>query len=343
MSEQGSCTDITCDNEIKELYECYCCLRRVCLTHLIAHLEIIKQNKQQLDAIRHELNTVKNKLKLIVEEKQRIINQEHNLIEQAEQFLDVPSISIEKLQNLFEKLNQAIASNHSEEIIIKVEPSLSEPEYRSSVCKCNKENMNSDDVPKELEISKNDENSMDINQDLVDTVSVNETKKSTEAKIILPEQHLKEKHQVKSYRNRSDKCPLTFDGAFGLTKANHSIRLCGAQKHRRIYLYQHFRRLHHLKEVYAQRLMRAIAADLDPRITKLFHENEDPIIHSYDIPCPFSYEQINSPKYTEQNLDIPTCGTRFVKLYTFESHLRRYHKISSRLTQKILDDLVKVE
>ncbi|CAM2719083.1 unnamed protein product [Rotaria socialis] len=321
MSEQGSCTDITCDNEIKELYECYCCLRRVCLTHLIAHLEIIKQNKQQLDAIRHELNTVKNKLKLIVEEKQRIINQEHNLIEQAEQFLDVPSISIDKLQNLFEKLNQAIASNHSEEIIIKVEPSLSEPEYRSSVCKCNKENMNSDDVPKELEISKNDENSMDINQDLVDTVSVNETKKSTEAKIILP------------VRTTSK----------GKTSTNHSIRLCGAQKHRRIYLYQHFRRLHHLKEVYAQRLMRAIAADLDPRITKLFHENEDPIIHSYDIPCPFSYEQINSPKYTEQNLDIPTCGTRFVKLYTFESHLRRYHKISSRLTQKILDDLVKVE
>ncbi|CAF1938300.1 unnamed protein product [Rotaria magnacalcarata] len=340
MPELGSCTDITCDNEIKELYECYCCLRRVCLTHLIAHLEIIKQNKQQLDTICHKLNRVKNELKLIVEEKQLIINQELNLIEQAERFLDVRSISIDELQSLVEKVNQAVASNHPEEIIIKVEPSLSEAEYCSSVCKCNKENMNSDDAPKELKISKNNGSSMDINQDLVDTISVDETTKSTEAKRILSEQHLKEKHQVKSYTGCFEKCPLTFDGAYSLTTASHSIRLCAARTNGRVNLYMHLIRVHRFKKVYAKRLLQAVADGLDPRITKLFHENEDPIFRSCNVPCPFSYEQINSSKYTEQNLVIPSCGNRFVIYHSLGSHLRRYHKISDQLTQKILDDFI---
>ncbi|CAM4775625.1 unnamed protein product [Rotaria magnacalcarata] len=318
MPELGSCTDITCDNEIKELYECYCCLRRVCLTHLIAHLEIIKQNKQQLDTICHKLNRVKNELKLIVEEKQLIINQELNLIEQAERFLDVRSISIDELQSLVEKVNQAVASNHPEEIIIKVEPSLSEAEYCSSVCKCNKENMNSDDAPKELKISKNNGSSMDINQDLVDTISVDETTKSTEAKRIL------------SVRTTSK----------GKTSTSHSIRLCAARTNGRVNLYMHLIRVHRFKKVYAKRLLQAVADGLDARITKLFHENEDPIFRSCNVPCPFSYEQINSSKYTEQNLVIPSCGNRFVKYHSLRSHLRRYHKISDQLTQKILDEFI---
>ncbi|CAF4828594.1 unnamed protein product, partial [Rotaria sp. Silwood2] len=58
MPEIGSCTDITCDDEIKELYECHCCLRLVCFKHLAEYIEITKQNKRQLDNLRNELNTV---------------------------------------------------------------------------------------------------------------------------------------------------------------------------------------------------------------------------------------------------------------------------------------------
>ncbi|CAF1384956.1 unnamed protein product [Rotaria sordida] len=146
MTEKGSCTDITCDDEIKELYHCHCCLRLVCLTHLIRHVEITKQNKQRLDSLRNELNTVINTLKLIVEEKLITIKREQNLIEQANKFLDAPNSSIDELQNIFEQINQTIVSNRSEEMILKVEPSLSETKYCSCVYKCNMEHMNSNDA-----------------------------------------------------------------------------------------------------------------------------------------------------------------------------------------------------
>ncbi|CAF4008881.1 unnamed protein product [Rotaria sordida] len=185
MFELGLCTDITCNDEMKELFECYCCLRLVCLTHLITHLEVKKQNKQQLDDIRNQLNIVKNKLKLIVEEKLLTIKCEQNLIEQAERFLDMPSSSFDELQNLFENINQTIESNQSEEIMIKVEPLLSETKYCSCICICNKKNMNSNDGPKELQISKNDENLNDINRDFIDTIALDAATTTTEVKIIL--------------------------------------------------------------------------------------------------------------------------------------------------------------
>ncbi|CAF4071275.1 unnamed protein product [Rotaria sp. Silwood2] len=176
MPEIGSCTDITCDDEIKELYECHCCLRLVCLYHLNGHVEITKQNKQrQLYNLRNELNTVVNTLKLIVEEKLLTIEREQNLIEQAKKFLDVPSSSIDELQNIFEKINQTIASNRSEEIMLKVEPSLLETKCCSDVCKCNKENKN----------PNNDEYATDINHNFVDIISVGEPAESIQVNIII--------------------------------------------------------------------------------------------------------------------------------------------------------------
>ncbi|CAF4352821.1 unnamed protein product [Rotaria sordida] len=112
MPEIGQCTHITCDNEIKELYKCHCCLRLICLYHLNIHAEITKQNNnRRLDNLRNELNTVVNTLKLIVEEKLLTIEHEQNLIKQAKKFLDISSSSIDELQNIFEKINQTIALN----------------------------------------------------------------------------------------------------------------------------------------------------------------------------------------------------------------------------------------
>jgi hypothetical protein len=113
MPEIGSCTDITCDDELKELYECHCCLRLVCLYHLNVHVEITKQNKQRPDSLRNELNTVINTLKLIVEEKLVTIEREQYLMEQAKKFLDVPNCSIDDLENIVKQINQTISSNHS--------------------------------------------------------------------------------------------------------------------------------------------------------------------------------------------------------------------------------------
>ncbi|CAF2876203.1 unnamed protein product [Rotaria sp. Silwood2] len=111
MSERGPCTDTNCDNEIKELYQCHCCLKRVCLTHLIEHVGIRKQNKQRLNNLRYELNTGINTLNLIVEEKLFIIKREQNLIEQAKQLVDTSNSTIDELQNSIEQINLTILSN----------------------------------------------------------------------------------------------------------------------------------------------------------------------------------------------------------------------------------------
>jgi len=51
---------------------------------------------------------------------------------------------------------------------------------------------------------------------------------------------------------------------------------------------------HRIKKVYAQRLVRAIDDNQDPRKTKLFDENENVVNHFYMVPCPFFIGRINS-------------------------------------------------
>ncbi|CAF5113638.1 unnamed protein product, partial [Rotaria sp. Silwood1] len=112
------------------------------------------------------------------------------------------------------------------------------------------------------------------------------------------------KRKRKSCRKIYAKCPLTFDGAYGLTKTNHSIEFCEHKTTRRIELYFHFLYTHQLKKVCAERLIRAVADHKDSRITKLFDENEDVINHSYKVSCPFFHGQVNSLKYNGENVII---------------------------------------
>ncbi|CAF4811533.1 unnamed protein product [Rotaria magnacalcarata] len=124
-----------------------------CLNHLNEHVEIKKQNKRQLDNLRNESNTAINGLKLIVEEKLLIIGREQYLIEQAKQILDVPTSSIDELQNLLDRINQAIPFSRS-------------------------------DVVEEFGISKNDRYSMQIDDDAMDATSFDTTTKSLKVKTI---------------------------------------------------------------------------------------------------------------------------------------------------------------
>ncbi|CAF4333107.1 unnamed protein product [Rotaria sp. Silwood2] len=275
MPKNGSCTDVTCNNEIKELYECHCCLRLVCLCHLNKHVEIEKKSKQRSDSLRNELNTIVNTLKEILEEKQLTIEREQHLIEQAKQFLGEPNISIDELQSILEKIHQTIILNRSE-ITVKVEPSLSETEYCSHVCKYNKENINPNDVTEESRILKDRVLYLeDISHDFIDLVSNDETTKSIQ---------------------------------------------------------------HKLNRVYIQRLQQAIAANKDPRKTKLFHRNENVIDCFNNVPCPFFSEQMNSSNYTRQNEAIMLCQLRLVPIPVFKRHLQLSHNISDSLAQKLYDD-----
>jgi hypothetical protein len=143
------------------------------------------------------------------------------------------------------------------------------------------------------------------------------------------------------YRNRVDKCPLTFDGAYGLTQSNHSIEFCAHETTRPIELYLHFMYKHKIKKIYAQRLVRAIVGNQDPRKTKLFDENENVINHSYKVPCPFYSGERNSLKHSRRNVSIPPCQYRLIAFHRLTYHLQFTHKISKSLTQKLVDDLKK--
>ncbi|CAF1402448.1 unnamed protein product [Rotaria sp. Silwood1] len=336
MPEIGSCTDITCDDELKELYKCHCCLRLICLYHLNGHVELTKQNKRRTDSLRKELLTIVNTLQLIVEDKLSTIVREQNLIEQAKKILDTSSSSMDELKNIFEIINQTIALNRTE-IMVKTEASLSETTYRPSLCKSNKENINSNDVEEEPKISKDNEYSTDINHNIVDIITLDGMEESIQDENV---DEKTKKCKSTSFRNIYGKCPLTFDGAYGLTKANHSIEFCEYGTTRRIELYLHFTYKHQLKKVCAQRLVRAFADHKDSRIIKLFDENEDVIDHFYKIPCPF-YQRVKSLKYNGQNITIPPCQRRYVAFYQLARHLRLNHKISNSLTQKLVNDLKK--
>ncbi|CAF0894908.1 unnamed protein product [Rotaria sordida] len=70
-------------------------------------------------------------------------------------------------------------------------------------------------------------------------------------------------------------CPLTFDGAFGLTKTKLLTRLCSNQIVRQRILYPHFIHVHSMGANYAKRLVKAILQGQDPKTTKLFSDDED--------------------------------------------------------------------
>ena len=106
MPKKGPCTDTACGSKIKELYRCHCCSSFICLTHLIEHVEVAKQDKQQIINLRNELKTAVATMKEIIGEQLLMIKLEEGLIEQAKTLLDTPTSSIDKLQDIFEKIDQ---------------------------------------------------------------------------------------------------------------------------------------------------------------------------------------------------------------------------------------------
>jgi hypothetical protein len=131
-------------------------------------------------------------------------------------------------------------------------------------------------------------------------------------------------------------CPLIYDGAFGLTKAKHSIQLCPLDRAMKRNLLSHFKQAHKLKGIHARRLYQAVRNGLDPKTTKLFSENE--IVVDYDrfIPCPFSSSVIHligcCPQFSH---NIP-CQTEFVDDVNLKLHLRQHHRIPSGKAIKIM-------
>ncbi|CAF4432979.1 unnamed protein product [Adineta steineri] len=109
MPADGLCASLTCDKEIKHLYECHCCSSLICFHHLSEHVQVTQRNKERLDSLRNELKTVVGTLKVIIEKKLLNIEREKSLIERAQRLLGVENGSIDEVQIIFEEIKQAIA------------------------------------------------------------------------------------------------------------------------------------------------------------------------------------------------------------------------------------------
>ncbi|CAF2982630.1 unnamed protein product [Rotaria sp. Silwood2] len=145
------------------------------------------------------------------------------------------------------------------------------------------------------------------------------------------------KSKRKSCKTIFGECPLTFDGAYGLTQANHSIEFCECEKDCRFLLYDHFIKKHKLKEVCAQRLIQAVADNHDPRTIKLFDENESIIDYLWKVLCPFINGRLGLIEYSQKYLKNIPCSNQLIRLDNLKHHLRRRHHVCNSYTQKLVD------
>jgi len=112
MPQTGYCTDLTCNKELTELYECHCCSWLICLKHLLEHVDISKRDKKaQLDSLRNDLKSISSTLEVMVEKKIHEIEYEKKLINQAKTIIDKTDYTIEEIQLICGEINQAIVSN----------------------------------------------------------------------------------------------------------------------------------------------------------------------------------------------------------------------------------------
>lgn len=112
MPKTGHCADVTCEQDLTELYECHCCNWLICLKHLLQHVEVSNREKQaQLDVFRNDLISLSFTLEVIVERKLREIEHEKQLMDQAKAIINNSTCTIEEIQSICKEINQAIVSN----------------------------------------------------------------------------------------------------------------------------------------------------------------------------------------------------------------------------------------
>ena len=131
-------------------------------------------------------------------------------------------------------------------------------------------------------------------------------------------------------------CPLTLNGAYGLSREKHSIDPCSDGKLRPIALYYHLIFEHKLKSIIAQRLIDAVVKNRDPMTTKLFDDHEDIIDHSSSIECPFKRGMIHlfNCQKKKKIIQVP-CTFQSVLTHSLKSHLKHHHHLSEGLATKL--------
>ncbi|CAF3996586.1 unnamed protein product [Rotaria magnacalcarata] len=381
----GRCADDMCTGETKPLYECHCCIRFICLPHLIQHDEKATLNKQRLQTCIVQMTSVLSTLEMIIEEKMRIIEQHKTLLETAKSALTTSS-SADDIQIILDQVHMIIEANQKNEVVVKVESSLVENypvvakndscQYSSDVsmflhnepasengeneflvesilCNARQESRSSSldesncsvyntyvsEKPTTMETINH--NSMDIDDSSTRMCLFQRPVDNTKAKAS-DDRHLDNLDAAikpissSSIINYCGLCPLTFDGAFGLTKAKHLIRLCNSQAARRQVLYSHFIHIHSMGAIYAKRLVKAILHGQDPNTTKLFRDDEDIVNKTSKFVCPFYGRTTNPFPCHPKKIPNTPCYFHPTSSECFTSHLIISHHLTNSAIKTII-------
>jgi hypothetical protein len=139
-------------------------------------------------------------------------------------------------------------------------------------------------------------------------------------------------------KNILRQCPLTFDGAFGLTKEKHSLQLCPVDNTVRRSLVGHFIKKHKIKKSYAHRLYQAVQHNQDPKTKKLFKENEDVIEREHHVSCPFNSNMIHLiGRCPAQSRNVP-CQLKSIRSLSLVLHLVKRHNLSTQAAREVAEN-----
>ena len=103
MPQSGFCVDSRCAKEIRRLYECHCCLRLICLTHLNEHEE-----KEKVFSLTQQLRTKIDFIESTISNRLKLIEREREFVQQANRFLDGRTYSIAEIEKILQGFNQLV-------------------------------------------------------------------------------------------------------------------------------------------------------------------------------------------------------------------------------------------
>ncbi|UJR35254.1 hypothetical protein I4U23_028018 [Adineta vaga] len=331
MPDFGPCGEPACSQTAVRLFDCaHHCMKMLCLQHLIEHDRLFERNKKQLENHQFELKRLhsiysslidENKIRSEYEQK---LDDYKKLVHGVNSLIETNSTDVEQYRLIIDKLKKMINDKQKQSdealTIVKVEPI--EENISSMTATTNS--------PKDDSIYIGFDRLQNL---VIDTdyhkrkANENATKKikSDNKPIISDDNHHDDDDDddndndnavpIISIPRVSAVCPLWIQGAYGLNKKHHAIRLC--RKKYFTDLSNHIRQFHGLLSPVANVIARAVDANIST--TKCLIPDDFQVADSRrSFLCPFRNE----------------CSTHFwLPGICLKSHLMDVHKMSAPMAE----------
>ncbi|CAF1452731.1 unnamed protein product [Adineta steineri] len=269
MPDFGACSEPTCNQTAVRLFDCaHHCMKMVCLQHLIEHDRLFERNKKYLEGHQLELKRLysiysslvdENKIRYEYEQK---LDDYKRLVIEVNTLLDHNYNDVEQFRSTIEKLKKMIHEKQKQSdeslTIVKVEPIEENADLTMNSEKDESLYIGFDRLQNEPIIANDDDD-----HDIIPTV---------------PSPRI------------AGACPLWVNGAYGLNKKYHSVRLCRRKDYTD--LSNHIRQYHGLLTPFANIISRAVDANI-PATICLIKDNVQVADPYRSFLCPFRAECSN--------------------------------------------------